>query len=322
MRLPTNPLFAALRLPVIAAPMFLVSGPDLAVAACKSGLVGAMPTLNARTVEDLDLWLERIMGALARERSIGPAVPGPFAANLIVHKSNQRLDADLALLEKHRVPLVMASVGDASRVVERIHAWGGQVFADVATVAHAARAAASGVDGLVLLCGGAGGNTGWLSPLSFVPAVRRIYGGTIALAGGIASGTAIRAAVELGADLAVIGTRFIAASESLAADEYRQMLVDSTADDIVLTSDVTGIPANFLRPSLQRCGFTPSGQPAGFNTDKEIAVFKKWKDIWAAGQGVGEIRAVQPVSEIVAELEKAYRAPSGTQRAPMTTAIA
>jgi nitronate monooxygenase len=304
----TDVLARNLRLPVIAAPMFLVSGPELVLASCREGLIGAMPTLNARTTAELDEWLSRIMRGLAEaDRASGNVRAGPFAANLIVHRSNERLAADIDLLEKHRVPLVMASVGDAARIVDRVHGWGGKVLADVATVHHARRAADAGADGLVLLCAGAGGNSGWLSPFAFVPAVRHFWGGTIAVAGGVAHGAGIRAALELGADLVSIGTRFIAAQESLANAGYRKMLIESTADDVVLTSEVTGIPANFLKPSMLRCGFVPSGTSGGFNTDKEIAVFKKWKDIWAAGQGVGEIRAEQSMSQIVDELEDSFR---------------
>ena len=297
-----------LTLPVVAAPMFLVSGHELVLACAREGVIGAMPAFNARTTEELDAWLDRIDAGTIALREAHPARRiGPHAINLIVHHSNSRLDADLDVVVKHQVPLVFASVGNPARVRERVQAYGGRVFADVATVQHARRSAESGVDGLVLLCAGAGGNCGWLSPFAFVPEVRRFWDGPLVAAGAIGTGAAIRAVEMLGADLAYIGTRFIATRESLANDAYRAMLVEAGADDVLLTSEVTGIPANFLKASLERCGFTPEGR-RGFDTAKEIAMFKKWKDIWSAGQAVGAVTAIGTVADLVAELARDYHA--------------
>ncbi|MDP6406642.1 MAG: nitronate monooxygenase [Alphaproteobacteria bacterium] len=292
-----------MRLPVIAAPMFLVSGPELVIACCKAGVIGSFPTVNARTPEDLDAWLTRIDGELAAAPNAAPP-----AANLVVHRTNPRRDDDLAIVVEHKIPLVIASVGSPAAVVEPIHAYGGLVLADVASLKHARQAIEVGVDGLILLCAGAGGNTGWLNPFAFVPEVREFYDGPLVVAGCIGDGRAIRAIETIGADFAYIGTRFIAASESQASAENRQMLVESSADDIQLTDAVTGIDANFLRPSLEASGYTKSHDGEGFNVIKETTAMKAWKDVWSAGQGVGFTKSVAPVADIVAELESGYRA--------------
>lgn len=295
-----------LAIPVVAAPMFLVTSPELVLACARENIIGAMPAYNARTTEELNGWLDHIDAELGQMRMAAPGRRiGPHAINLIVHASNPRLDADLDVVVRHRVPVVFASVGNPERVREKVQSYGGRLFADVATVKHAQRAAGSGVDGLVLLCAGAGGNCGWLSPLAFIPEVRRFWNGPLAVAGAIGTGAAIRAVTVLGADLAYVGTRFIATRESLASDAYREMLVHANADDVLLTSEVTGIPANFLRESLERCRFTPEGRQ-GFDTAKEIAVFKKWKDIWSAGQSVGAVTSVGSVADLVAELFREY----------------
>ena len=247
--------------------MFLVSGVDLVVASCRAGALAALPSLNARTTAIFDEWLTRI----GQELGDAPAPPGaaPYAVNLIVHPTNPRLDADLEVCVQHQVPLIIAAVGNPAPVIARVKGYGGLVFSDAASVKHARRAAESGVDGLILLCAGAGGNTGWLNPFAFVAEVRRFFQGPLVLAGGISRGQHIHVAREMGADLAMAGTSFIATSESLAVDAYRQMLVESNADDIVLSADVTGIPANFLRRSLE--GFIKPKDAGGkFDLGKEL----------------------------------------------------
>lgn len=286
-------------LPVMVGPMFLVSGPELVIACSQAGVAGSFPTLNARTTDILDQWLTRITAELK---------PGhaPYAANLIVHPTNTRLTDDVALVVKHRSPLVIASVGNPGSVVAAVKGYGGLVFSDVASLKHARRAAESGVDGLILLCGGSGGNTGWLNPFAFLTAVRKFFAGPIVLAGAISNGHLIHVAEELGADFAYIGTPFIAATESMAADDYRQMLVDSTADDIQLTAEVTGIPANMLRKSLERSGFKPGPKHDSFNLLKEIETLKAWRDIWSAGQGVGDVEHVETTASLVGRMTRDY----------------
>ncbi|MBX9649152.1 MAG: nitronate monooxygenase [Xanthobacteraceae bacterium] len=286
-----------LKLPLVVAPMFLVSGQDLVVASSSSGVIGSIPALNARTTEILDQWIGKIVARL-REKTAA----APFAVNLIVHASNARLDADLDLMVKHRVPVVISSVGSPDRVIEKIHGYGGLVLSDAATVRHARRAASVGVDGLVLLSAGAGGNTGWLNPLSFVAEVRDFFDGPIALAGGLSSGRQIAAAEMMGADFVLMGTTFIATLESEADQSYREMLIESGADDVVTTDKLSGIPANILRASLERSGFTVSGDHKGFSVKREAELMKLWRDIWSAGHGVGGVTRVAGVSDEVERL--------------------
>lgn len=297
-------IVADLRIPAIVAPMFLVSGPRLVIAACRAGVIGSFPTAYARTVEDLERWLQEINAALAAEANDGKVAP--FAANLIVHPTNPRVDADLDLICRYRVPIVIASVGNPARIVERVHAYGGVVLTDVARVSHVAKAAASGVDGIILLCGGAGGHTGWINPFAFLPDARKVYPGPLILAGSISDGRAMRAAELLGAQLSYIGTRFIATAESDAKDEYRQMVLDSVADDIVLSDAVSGLPANWLRGSLRRLGYADDAKapPGPFSAGDN---FKAWRDIWAAGHGVGASTRVQTVAEVVDQLAGEYQ---------------
>lgn len=295
-----------LTLPVMAGPMFLVSGPDLVVASSKAGVIGSFPTPNARTAAILDEWLARIGGELA-----AVADAAPFAANLIVHPSNPRFADDLAVVVNHRVATVIASVGNPTPAIEKVKGYGGIVFSDVASLKHARRAAEAGVDGLILLCAGCGGNTGWLSPFAFLGAVREFFDGPIVLAGAISRGRLIHVAEELGADLVYIGTSFIATRESMASDEYRAMLVESGPDDITLTAEVTGIPANMLRPSLERAGFKPSAKHGGFDLMKELDTLRAWRDIWSAGHGVGDVKAVGSVAELIADLRADYEAARG-----------
>jgi nitronate monooxygenase len=300
-----------LRLPVIAAPMFLVSGPDMVVAAHQAGIVGSFPTPNCRSTEELERWLTDI------SRRIAIVPPSPWsprwAVNLVVHKANPRLQDDMSVVVKHRVPLVIASVGAPDPVIDAVHAYGGRVICDVASLRHAKRAVNSGVDGLVLLTSGAGGQEGSANPFAFVRAVRRFYDGFIALAGCIADGASLLAARVLGADVAYIGTGFIVATESMAQSRYRQMLVESTMDDVFRTNAVTGLYANLLRPSIVAAGIDPDSlkthAPGDISKhlDPELQD-KRWKDIWAAGQGVTLVDQIAPVSDIVLKLENEYRA--------------
>ncbi len=294
--------FSALRLPVIVAPMFLVSGPDLVISAAKWGVIGAMPTLNARDLDILESWLLRIQRETADAR-------GTFAINLVVHNKYARMQADLDLIVKHRVPYVITSIGSPASVVERVHSYGGLVLSDVATIRHARSAIAAGVDGLVLLCAGAGGNTGWLNPFAFVSEVRSFYDGPLAVAGCINSGNALRALEILGADLGYAGTPFVVAKESLASDQYRHEVQIASADDVVLTSAITGIPSNVLNASLMKWNIDPDESGGGFQgIEPAGASAKPWKDIWSAGQGVGTSKATLRASEILGIWEYQYQA--------------
>jgi nitronate monooxygenase len=294
-----------LRLPVIAAPMFLISGPELVIAAARAGIIGAFPAPNARSIGDLEAWLERIRTALE------PAGRGGmWAINMIVHPTYERFDAELDLVCRYRPRLVITALGSPRRALERVHDYGGLVFADVISARQARKAADAGADGLVLVASGAGGHTGRYSAFAFVEEVRRFWSGPIVLGGAIGSGRGIRTALMLGADFAYVGTRFIASRESLVSDENRAMLVRSGMEDIIATAAVTGVTGNWLRESLEGAGFTGD---ALANTKKiDFSNLhgdtKAWKNIWGAGQGVGHTTAVQTVAEIVDELCDAYRA--------------
>ncbi len=305
------PLLQRLRLPAIGAPLFIVSNPDLVLAQCKAGIVGSFPALNARPPELLDEWLTRITTELAANRAAHPQeAVAPFAVNQIVHSSNDRLQHDMDLCMKHRVPIIITSLRAPDAVVEAAHGYGGLVFHDVTTIKHAQRALAAGVDGLILVCAGAGGHAGRLSPFALVPEVRAFYDGTIILSGSIASGEAILAAQAIGADLAYIGTRFIASAEANASGAYKQMIVDSRGEDIVYSNLFTGVHGNYLRGSIVNAGLDPESLP---EADKSAMNFgsgrsKAWRDIWGAGQGVGQIHDVLPAGAIVARLESEYLA--------------
>lgn len=298
-----------LRLPAIGAPLFIISNPDLALAQCKAGIVGSFPALNARPPELLDAWLARMTSELAAYRAAHPgAKVAPFAVNQIVHASNDRLQHDLDLCVKHRVPILITSLRAPDAAVEAAHSYGGLVFHDVTTIKHAQRALAAGVDGLILVCAGAGGHAGRLSPFALVPEVRAFYDGTIILAGAIAGGGAILAAQAIGADLAYVGTRFIASEEAHAPEAYKRMILASRGEDIVYSNLFTGVHGNYLRGSIVNAGLDPDALP---EADKHAMNFgsgrtKAWRDIWGAGQGVGQIDAVLPAAEIVARLEREY----------------
>lgn len=294
-------------LPVIAAPMFLVSGPDLVIAACREGVIGAFPTLNARTPEILEEWLARITGELERLRAEDPGRRiAPWAVNLIVHRTNARLEADLERVVRYRAPIVITSLGNPAAVVEAVHGYGGLVFSDVVSLTHARKAAQAGVDGLVLVGAGAGGHGGTITGFAFVEAVRDFFDGIVVLAGGIATGRGIAAAQALGADLVYMGTRFIATTESMAPDAYRQMLVEATVEDIVYTDAFSGVPANMLKPSIRRAGLDPDNLQGKGSFDVASIQAKAWKDIWSAGHGVGAIKEVLPVADLVRKLRREY----------------
>jgi nitronate monooxygenase len=298
-----------LRLPVIGAPMFIVSTPDLVLAQCSAGIVGSFPALNARPPELLDEWLTRIGTELAARRAAHPhAKVAPFAVNQIVHASNTRLQHDVDLCVKHRVPIMITSLRAPDAVVEAAHGYGGLVFHDVTNIAHAKRALQAGVDGLILVCAGAGGHAGRLSPFALVPEVRRFYDGTIILSGSIASGGAILAAQALGADLAYLGTRFIASTEANAPAAYKQMIEQSTAEDIVYTNLFTGVHGNYLKGSIVAAGLDPDNLPQSDKTKMDFGSgsAKAWRDIWGAGQGVGQIDATLPAAAIVEQLAGEY----------------
>lgn len=302
MPLPTA-ISARLKLPLIAAPMFLVSGPELVIAACKAGVIGSFPTANCRTLEDLDQWLSRMRDELSE----GDA---PVAPNLIVHRTNSRLKDDLALICEHKPAMVIASVGSPAPIVDAIHGYGGLVFADIATMRHAEKAIEAGADGLILLTAGAGGQTGWANPFAFVRGVRAIFDGPVVLAGGVGDGQALRAAEVLGCDLAYMGTRFIATRESMAKQGYKDMLMSSRLDDVKLTRAMTGLETNMLIPSLVAAGLDPENLPerGSVQIDKDINpnVPKRWKDVWSAGHSVQQVDGVPAVADLVAQIAGEY----------------
>ncbi len=291
----------ALRLPVIAAPMFLVSGPDLVIAACKAGIGGAFPTPNCRTIEDLDRWMDQITSA------VSPG-DGPWIANLITHSTNARLSEDLAMVARYKPPIVITALGSPRPVMETVKAYGGLVFADVVNMKLARKAAEAGVDGLACISAGAGGHTGHLSPFAFVSAVREFFDGTLVIGGGVADGAGVAGAIAAGADMVYMGTRFLATRESLAQDAYKQMVVDCDADDLIVSPAVTGTDASWLKPSLRAAGLDPDALGGAARRDYSGGQNKRWKDIWAAGQGLGRIDAVESTAEVVARLEREYRA--------------
>jgi nitronate monooxygenase len=291
-----------MRLPVIAAPMFLVSGPELVIAACKAGIGGAFPTPNCRTVADLDAWMGQITDALS------PG-DGPWVANLITHSTNARLAEDLALVAQYKPPIVITALGSPKPVMETVKAYGGLVFADVVNMALAKKAADAGVDGLACISAGAGGHTGHLSPFAFVSAVREFFDGWLTIGGGIADGAGVAGAIAAGADMVYMGTRFLAAAESRAQDPYKQMIVDCGPDDLIVSSAITGTPASWLKPSLRAAGMDPDALGGPITRDYSgDAAHKRWRDIWAAGQGLQKVGAVEPTAVVVDRLEAEYRA--------------
>ena len=304
-----------LSLPAIGAPLFIVSVPDLVIAQCKAGIVGAFPALNARPPELLDEWLTRIRAELAVYDAAHPERPSaPFAVNQIVHRSNNRLEHDLALCEKHNVPIIITSLGAREEVNEAAHRWGGLVFHDVINQKFAHKAVEKGADGLILVAAGAGGHAGVISPFAFVAETRRWFDGPIALSGAIANGRAIRAARLLGADFAYVGSAFIATKEANAVERYKEMITTSGAEDIVYSNLFTGVHGNYLKPSIAASGMDPDNLPQSdaskmsFGTDDsgERVRPKAWKEIWGSGQGIGSLDAVVPAAELIARFKKEY----------------
>ncbi len=302
-----------LGLPLIGSPMFLASGVDLVLAQCKAGVAGSFPTLNARTPELLDEWLTRIAAGLDAWDAAHPDQPAaPFGANLILHKSNPRREADLDCVVRHRVPFVITSVGRPDAVVERVHGYGGIVLHDVISAEHARKAVASGVDGLILVCAGAGGHGGTLSPFALLAEVRAFWDGPVALAGALSSGRALRAAEVMGADLGYMGTRFLATREAAADAGHKAMIVRDRAADIVYTPVFSGIWANYLKNSVRAAGIDPDaleGRQDGGKDDLFASLDSKpkaWKEVWSAGQGIGTIDDVPTVAELVARMRREY----------------
>ena len=300
-----------LRLPLVAAPMFLASGPELVLACCRAGIVGSFPAKNPRTLDGLDEWLTVIGEGIA---SPGRRAPAPFAVNLIVHRSNDVVEGELDLCVRHQVPIVITSLGAVSELVDRVHAYGGLVFHDVINLRHAGKAIDAGVDGLIAVAAGAGGHTGRASPFALVNEIRQVFDGTLLLSGAMATGVDIAAAQMMGADLAYLGTRFIGTRECRSQDGYKEMIVESSLSDIVETGRVSGVNASFLAPSLAEAGLHTDGVSV---PDVEIASEladaldergekRAWRDIWSAGQGVGSIKDLPGVDELVSRLEAEY----------------
>lgn len=307
-------LLNRLRLPIIGAPMFIVSTPALVIAQCKAGIVGSFPALNARPESQLDDWLFQISEALGAHAKANPHVKvAPFAVNQIVHTSNSRLDHDVSLCVKHRVPVVITSLRPPADVVSAVHGYGGVVLHDVINLRHAEKAAQQGVDGIIAVCAGAGGHAGLLSPFALVKQIREFYSGAIILSGAMSTGADVLAAQALGADLAYLGTRFIATAEANASREYKQMLIDSHAEDIIYSSLFSGVPGNYLRGSVLNAGMDPDNLPTADKTTLNFgsggnSAFKAWKDIWSAGQSVSGIHEVETVQDLVDRMAREYRA--------------
>src|SRR3982751_6116865 len=304
-----------LSIPVIGSPLFIISVPDLVIAQCKAGVVGSFPSLNARPPELLDEWLARITEERAAYDRAHPDKPSaPFAVNQIVHKSNNRLDHDMQLCAKYKVPMIISSLGAREELNQAVHGWGGIVFHDVINQKFAHKAIEKGADGLILVAAGAGGHAGTISPLAFVAETRAWYDGPIALSGAIASGRAIRAARVLGADFAYIGSAFIATQEANAVEAYKEMITSSSAEDIVYSNLFTGVHGNYLKPSIVKAGLNPEELPTSdptkmsFGTDAagERAKPKAWKEIWGSGQGVGSIGKIMPAAELIARFKHEY----------------
>ncbi len=301
-----------LRLPVIGAPMFIASGPELVIEQCKAGVIGSFPALNARPPALLDEWLTRIRGELEAFKAAHPDRPvAPFAVNQIAHASNDRLAHDVEACVRHKVPLIITSLRPPREIVDAAHSYGGLVFHDVINVRHAIKAAEQGVDGIIAVCAGAGGHAGTLSPFALVREIRQFFGGTIVLSGAMSSGADVLAAQALGADMAYIGTRFIATREANVNDGYKQMIVEAASEDIVYTSLFTGVKGNYLKHSVAAAGLDPNNLPeadkstmnfgSGGNTEK-----KAWRDIWSAGQGAGNIHDVLPAGELIERMASEY----------------
>jgi nitronate monooxygenase len=290
-----------LRLPVFCAPMFLVSGPELVIAACKAGISGSFPSTNTRSIEELEEWMEKISSALTPSDA-------PWIMNLITHSTYTRLEEELKLVAKYKPAAVITALGSPKPVMETVKSYGGLVFADVVNLKLAKKAAQAGVDGLACISAGAGGHTGQLSPFAFISAVREFFDGYVAVGGGISDGAGVAGAVAAGADFVYMGTRFLPASESMAQQEYKEMVVASNSDDLIISDAVTGTKASWLKPSLLKVGLDPDNLGnAGERDYSGSSENKRWKDVWAAGQGLGRSRSIESVANIVDDLEREFQ---------------
>jgi nitronate monooxygenase len=301
------------RLPIIAAPLFIVSGPDLVIAQCKAGIIGSFPALNARPSGTLEKWIVRIKLELEEYQAANPdKIVAPFAVNQICHPSNNRLQEDMEVCVKHEVPIIITSLQANQQVYDATHSYGGIILHDVTNIRHTKKALSMGADGIIAVCAGAGGHAGTLSPFALIPEIREFYDGPILASGSISTGGSVAGAIGIGADMAYIGTRFIATEEANADQAYKQEIIDSSGEDIVYSSLFTGVHGNYLKGSIRKAGMDPDNLPeadkstmnfgSGGNTDK-----KAWKDIWGAGQGVGQVRSAPPVSEAVDQLEREFQ---------------
>jgi len=306
-------LFDGLSIPVIAAPLFLISGPKLVIECCKNGIVGTFPALNQRTSEGFEEWLIQIKSELDEFEKETGKKPAPFGVNLIVHNTNPRVKADLKICIKHKVPIVITSLGAVSRLVDAVHSYGGLVFHDIVKKRHAEKATEAGVDGLILVSAGAGGHAGTINPMALISEIKSFFNKTVILSGCISNGRDVASALQMGADLAYMGTRFINTKESRAPEDYKQMIIDSSATDIVYTAAVSGVPASFLRPSLESMGITEEmwGRKAKMDFGKELdaaqSEAKAWSTIWSAGQGVTNISDDLPVQELVDRITNEFK---------------
>lgn len=300
--------------PVIAAPMFIVSGPELVIAQCKAGIVGSFPALNARPAEMLEKWIVQIKLELEKFQKDNPDKKvAPFAVNQICHKSNNRLEHDMEICRKHEVPIIITSLQASKMVYDATHSYGGIILHDVVNIRHSKKALEMGADGLIAVCAGAGGHAGLLSPFALIPEIRQFHDGPLLLSGSISTGGSVAGAQAIGADFAYIGTRFIASEEANAEQAYKQEIIDSAGEDIIYSSLFTGVHGNYLKGSIEKAGLDPNNLPtadkksmnfgSGGNTDA-----KAWKDIWGAGQGVGSVSSAPPVAEIVAQMKEEYAA--------------
>ena len=302
-----------LSVPVIAAPLFLISGPKLVIECCKNGIVGTFPALNQRTSEGFEEWLIQIKSELDEFEKETGKKPAPFGVNLIVHNTNPRVKADLKICIKHKVPIVITSLGAVSRLVDAVHSYGGLVFHDIVKKRHAEKATEAGVDGLILVSAGAGGHAGTINPMALISEIKSFFNKTVILSGCISNGRDVASALQMGADLAYMGTRFINTKESRAPEDYKQMIIDSSATDIVYTAAVSGVPASFLRPSLESMGITEEmwGRKAKMDFGKELdaaqSEAKAWSTIWSAGQGVTNISDDLPVQELVDRITNEFK---------------
>ncbi|MBS0441404.1 MAG: nitronate monooxygenase [Proteobacteria bacterium] len=308
------PILAKLPLPVIGSPLFIISNPKLVIEQCKAGIVGSMPALNARPAAQLDEWLAEITETLAAHDRANPDKPAaPFAINQIVHKTNDRLEHDMAICAKYKVPIVITSLGARTDINEAVHGWGGIVLHDIINNAFAKKAIEKGADGLIAVAAGAGGHAGVKSPFALIQEIRAWFDGPLALSGSIATGGAVLAAQAMGADLAYIGSAFIATEEARASEAYKQAIVDGTSDDIVYSNLFTGVHGNYLKPSIRAAGLDPDNLPESDPSKMsfgggEGSKSKAWKDIWGCGQGIGAVDKVVPARELVARLAREYQA--------------